>query len=350
MPSEERTLTYSAAILEATEQEMTANRKVIVFGIGVDDFKGTYGTTMKLAEKFGPDRCWDTPLSEDGMTGVAIGMAMAGLRPMNVHIRMDFVLLAMNQLINIAAKARYMYGGQVSIPIVIRAVIGRSWGQGAQHSQSLYPLFMHCPGLRVLAPTTPYDAKGLLLQSLRQQDPVLFIEHRLLHGQKGPVPEAPYAAPFGKARVLAEGKDLTLVGISYATVDCLRARALLKQEGIDAEVIDVASLKPLDTKTILDSAAKTGRLLVVESGWTFCGASAEILAQASERFQVGKPLKTGRMGFAPVNCPTTQNLERAFYPDASKIASAAHELVRGEKREWPAVETAAEVLNFKGPF
>lgn len=345
----ERILTCWEALLEATDQEMAANAKVLVLGIGVDDFKGTYGTTLGLHHKYGAERCFDTPLSEDGMTGAAIGMAMAGLRPIHVHIRMDFVLLAMNQIVNIAAKAHYMYGGQVTVPIVIRAVIGRSWGQGAQHSQSLYPFFMHVPGLRVLAPTTPYDAKGLLIQSLRQPNPVVFIEHRLLHGQKGPVPEEPYALPFGKARTLAEGRDVTLVGISHATVECLRARALLKEAGVDAEVIDVTSLKPLDTKTILDSAAKTGRLMVVESGWTFCGASAEILAQASERFQDGKPLKTGRMGFAPVNCPTTQNLEREFYPDAGKIATAVHQLVRGSRREWPS-GVAAEILNFKGPF
>jgi acetoin:2,6-dichlorophenolindophenol oxidoreductase subunit beta len=348
MPSD-RILTYSAALLEATEQEMAANPKVVVFGMGVDDFKGTYGTTMGLHRKFGAGRCFDTPLSEDGMTGVAIGMALAGWRPIHVHIRMDFLLLALNQIINIAAKARYMYGGQVATPIVVRSIIGRGWGQGSQHSQALYPLLMHVPGLRVVAPTTPYDAKGLLLQSLRQDDPVMFVEHRLLHGQKGPVPEAPYTVPFGKARVLAEGRDITLVGISYTNVECLRARALLKEEGISAEVVDCVSLKPLDTKTILDSAARTGRLLVVENGWTFCGASAEILAQAAERFQSDKRIRMGRMGFAPVNCPTTRNLENAFYPDASKIAAAAHEFVRGTPRQWAAAE-AAEVLNFKGPF
>jgi len=346
----ERILTYSAALLEATELEMAANPKVVVFGIGVDDFKGTYGTTMGLHKKFGPARCFDTPLSEDAMTGVAIGMAMAGYRPIHVHIRMDFLLLAMNQIINIAAKARYMYGGQVATPMVVRSVIGRSWGQGAQHSQALYPLFMHIPGLRVLAPTTPHDAKGLLLQSLRQDDPVMFVEHRLLHGQKGPVPEGSYTVPFGKARVLADGKDITLVGVSYANVECLRARALLKQSGVDAEVIDCVSLKPLDTQTILDSVARTGRLLVVENGWTFCGASAEILAAAAERFSGDRAVKVGRMGFAPVNCPTTKNLENAFYPDASKIAAAAYELARGTSREWPPAEEAVEVLNFKGPF
>src|SRR4029453_11559196 len=188
----ERVLTYAQALLEATEQEMERDPSVILFGIGVDDFKGTWGTTKDLHLKFGRDRVFDTPLAEDGMTGIAIGAALAGLRPIHVHIRMDFVLLAMNQLINIAAKSRYMFGGAVNVPLVVRAVIGRSWGQGAQHSQGLHALFMHVPGLRVVAPTTPYDAKGCLLESLRADGPVMFVEHRMLHGVKGHVPEEAY--------------------------------------------------------------------------------------------------------------------------------------------------------------
>jgi pyruvate/2-oxoglutarate/acetoin dehydrogenase E1 component len=346
----DRILTYAEALREATAQEMRRNPDVLVLGIGVDDFKGTYGTTKGLVEEFGPERCFDTPLSEDAMTGAAIGMALAGLRPIHVHIRMDFLLLGMNQIVNIAAKLRYMYGGQVSVPIVVRSVVGRSWGQGAQHSQALHALFMHVPGLRVVMPTTPYDAKGLLLSSLRHPDPVMFIEHRILHTQKGPVPEEDYTVPFGKARVLAEGKDVTLVGVSYTNVECLRARALLREAGIDAEVVDPVSLSPLDSDTILRSVEKTGRLLVVDNGWTFCGASAEILAQAAERFQGRKELRLRRMGFEPVPCPTTKNLENEYYPHTRKIAAAAHELVRGTRREWPVSEEPAEILNFKGPF
>src|SRR5438093_13129005 len=185
---------------------MTRDPSVIVLGLGVDDFKGLYGTTRGLQDEFGPERVFDTPLSEDGLPGVAIGAAMAGLRPIHVHIRMDFVLLAMNQIVNMAAKARYMYGGAVSVPIVVRSIIGRSWGQGAQHSQALHALFMHVPGLRVVAPATPYDAKGCLIAAVRDNDPVIFVEHRLLHGQRGYVPEHPYEVPFGRARVLAPGR------------------------------------------------------------------------------------------------------------------------------------------------
>src|SRR5438552_9420917 len=228
----DRILTYAEALLEATEQEMARDSSVILLGIGVDDFKGTWGTTKDLHLKFGSDRVFDTPIAEDGMTGVAIGAALAGLRPIHVHIRMDFLLLAMNQLVNIAAKSRYMYGGQVSVPIVVRSVIGRSWGQGAQHSQGLHSYFAHVPGLKIVAPSTPYDAKGCLIASIRDNDPVMFVEHRMIHFQKGHVPQDLYTVPFGKARVLTEGTDVTLVGISYMAVECLRAQKYLSEIGI----------------------------------------------------------------------------------------------------------------------
>src|SRR5262249_42898251 len=175
-----------------------------------------------------PERVFGTPLSEDAMTGAAVGMALAGLRPIHVHIRMDFLMLAMNQLVSVAAKARYMYGGQVAVPLVVRAMIGKSWGPGAQHSHGLHRFFMHVPGIKVAAPTTPHDAKGCLSAAVRDDNPVLFVEHRLLHFQKGPVPEGAYTVPPGKARVTAPGRDVTLVGISYMQVECLRARRLLE--------------------------------------------------------------------------------------------------------------------------
>src|SRR6516164_430536 len=186
----ERTLSYVEAVREATDQEMARDAAVVVFGLDVDDPKAIQGTTRGLVEKYGAGRVFGTPLSEDAMTGAAIGMALAGLRPIHVHIRMDFLMLAMNQLVNVAAKSRYMYGGQVSLPLVVRSMIGKSWGQGAQHSQGLHGMFMHVPGLKVVAPSTPYDAKGCLAAAVRDDDPVLFVEHRLLHFQHGPVPEA----------------------------------------------------------------------------------------------------------------------------------------------------------------
>ena len=347
----ERSLTYDEAIREATEQEMDRDPSVVVLGLGVDDFRGIHGTTRGLAEKFGPARVSDTPLSEDAMTGVAIGAALSGLRPIHVHIRMDFLLLAMNQLVNIAAKSRYMYGGAVSVPIVVRSIIGRSWGQGAQHSQGLHALFAHVPGLKVVAPSTPYDAKGCLAESIRDDNPVMFVEHRMLHAQRGHVPAHAYTVPFGRARILAEGDDVTLVGISYMAVECLRARRVLEQAGIHAEVIDPVSLSPLDAATIADSARKTGRLVVVDTAWTACGVTAEILARVVEQLQGARRLEVRRMGYAPVVCPTTKNLQDLFYPTVEQIASAAYRLVRGEDGGWtPAALEAPELVAFKGPF
>jgi pyruvate/2-oxoglutarate/acetoin dehydrogenase E1 component len=285
------------------------------------------------------------------MTGVAIGAAMAGLRPVHVHIRMDFLMLAMNQLVNIAAKASYMYGGQVHVPMVVRAMIGKSWGQGAQHSQGLYPFFMHVPGLRVVAPTTPYDAKGCLVAAIRDPDPVVVVEHRLLYGQRGPVPEALYEVRPGRARVTAEGGDVTLVGVSHMQIECLRARACLASVGVAAEVIDPIWLSPLDDATIAASVAKTGRLVVVDNTWTTCGAGAEIAARVVERLQGTREVRVRRLGFAPTTCPPTPGLEKLFYPDARTIAAAAYDLVLGRATGWlPDEAPDPHEAQFRGPF
>jgi pyruvate/2-oxoglutarate/acetoin dehydrogenase E1 component len=347
----ERILTYAEAIREATAQEMERDPSVLVMGQGVDDFRGTLGTTRGLAEQFGSERVFDTPLSEDGMTGVAIGLALAGLRPIHVHIRMDFLMLAMNQLVNIAAKSRYMSGGTVQVPMVVRSLIGKSWGQGAQHSQGLHAFFMHVPGLKVIAPSTPYDAKGGLIAAIRDDNPVMYIEHRMLYSQTGHVPEALYTVPLGKARLLRAGRDVTLVGISYMAVECLRAATHLAQVGIEAEVLDPVTLSPLDVEAIASSVLKTGRLLVVDTGWTACGASAEILAAVTEQIQGLGSFRMKRLGFQPVPCPTTKPLENLFYPNPEKIASAAHGLVDDTGPVWfPEGPEAPELVQFKGPF
>ena len=346
----ERSISYVDAIREATELEMQRDDRVLLFGLDVDDPKAILGTTRGLQDKFGAERVFGTPLSEDAMTGAAIGMALAGLRPIHVHIRMDFVMLAMNQLVNMAAKSSYMFGGQESVPLVVRSIIGKSWGQGAQHSQGLHAMFMHVPGLKVVAPSTPYDAKGCLIQAIRDDNPVIYVEHRILYYQKGPVPAGDYTVRPGRARITIGGKDLTLVGISYMQVECLKAQRYLELAGIAAEVIDPIWLSPLDIDTIEASVRRTGKLLVVDSGWSTCGAGAEILAAIAERTQ-GDSLRLARMGFAPVPCPTTPSFEGLFYPDARSIASRAHALVNGPGARWMPKERAEfKDIEFKGPF
>ncbi len=346
-----RTLSYVDAIREATDQEMARDPAVIVFGLDVDDPKAIQGTLRGLVTKYGPERVFGTPLSEDAMTGAAIGMALAGLRPIHVHIRMDFLMLAMNQLVNVAAKSRYMYGGQVNVPLVVRSMIGKSWGQGAQHSQGLHSFFMHVPGLKVVAPATPHDAKGCLIAAVRDDDPVLYVEHRLLHFQKGPVALEPYQVRPGKARVTAAGEDITIVGISWMQVECLRAQRYLADVGIHAEIIDPIWLSPLDVETIAESVEKTGRLLVVDTAWLCCGAAAEIVAQVAERLQGVRDLRLQRLGFAPTTCPTTPALEDLFYPNARTIAAAARDLIEGAPTGWlPAERSDLQSIEFKGPF
>jgi len=244
-----------------------------------------------------------------------------------------------------------MYGGQVQVPIVVRSMIGKSWGQGAQHSQGLYSFFMHVPGLKVVAPTTPYDAKGCLIQAIRDNDPVIYVEHRILHFQKGPVPDTLYTAPLGKARITASGSDVTLVGISHMQLECLRAQRYLETIGIQAEVIDPIWLQPLDIETIAESARKTGRLCVVDNGWVTCGAGAEIVAAVLERVQDTRAVQVSRLGFAPVTCPPTPTLEDLYYPNGRTIASTVRKLVTGAKDEWLPDESAdLREIEFKGPF
>ena len=345
-----RSLSYIEAILEATDQEMAKDSRVLVYGLDVDDPKAIQGTTKGLPQKYGTERVFGTPLSEDAMTGAAIGMALAGLRPIHVHIRNDFMLLAMNQLINIAAKSHYMYGGSVSIPLVIRSMIGKSWGQGAQHSQSLYSFFMHVPGLKVVAPTTPYDAKGCLIEAIRDNNPVIFIEHRILHFQKGYVPKNLYTVSPGKARVTVKGRAVTLVGISHMQIECQKAQLYLQSEGIKAEVIDPIWLSPLDIETIVESVKKTGKLLVVDNDWVNCGAGSEIVSQVIEKLP-GKKIAVKRMGFAPVTCPPAPSLENLFYPNGKTIAKAAYDLIAGKKTNWsPSIEENIQEIEFKGPF
>ena len=349
-----RLINYPEALREAFIQEMERDEKVFLFGLDVDDHKGIQGSTVGLVEKFGKDRVFSTPLSEDAMTGVAIGAAQAGLRPIHVHIRMDFMLLCMNQLINMAAKSHYMYAGQTKVPMVVRAMIGRSWGQGAQHSQAFQSLFMHIPGLKVVAPSNAYDAKGAMIAAIRDNNPVIFIEHRLLYFTDGYVPKKSYEVTLGKANVMVKGNDITIVAISHMVMEALRAQKHLQGVGIDAEIIDPISLRPLDIETIITSFKKTKRLLIVDNAWLNCGASSEIMCQVQEHLPDGidgKPLKMARMGFADTPCPTTRVLEDEFYPNSKTISAKAFEFVKGEyKDDFISEFDIPEIDAFKGPF
>jgi len=350
--SQPRSLRYVDALREAVAQEMRRDPEVFVFGLDVDDHRAIQGSTQGLLEEFGAERCFTTPLSEDAMTGVAIGAAMAGMRPIHVHIRMDFLMLCMNQLVNMAAKAHYMYGGSVKVPMVVRSMIGKSWGQGAQHSQGLHAMFMHVPGLKVVAPSNAYDAKGCLIAAIRDDNPVIFMEHRLLYPTEALVPEAPYTVPFGQARQMLRGDDVTIVGISNMAMECVRAASLLSDLGVSVDLIDPVSLVPLDMATILASVSRTRRLLVVDNAWVSAGAGAEIVAQVGEHLGADGPLALRRLGFAPTTCPTTPALEAAFYPNPVSIARAAYRMVGGDPAWEPDREQAQLAYQqvFKGPF
>ncbi|MEK7388714.1 MAG: transketolase C-terminal domain-containing protein [Elusimicrobiota bacterium] len=342
-----KTLKYGEAIREALIYAMERDPSVFIMGIGVDDHKAVFGSTKNLVEMFGKDRVFDTPISEGAMTGIAVGAALNGMKPIHVHIRADFLYLAMDQLCNIAAKWHYMFGGKMSVPLVIRAAIGRSWGQGAQHSQSIQSFFMHVPGLKVAMPTTPAEAQGLMLAAIADPNPVILFEHRLLYDLSGHVPDPPAAIAFRLAAVRREGKDVTIVANAYMAVESLKAAEFLESRGISAEVIDPVTLVPLDEETILASVRKTGRLLVVDSGWTSCGVSAEIAALAAEKAWAALRRPIRRIGTAPVTCPVSKPLETAFYPNARTIAAEALALLglSSANLEVPALTTT-----FKGPF
>jgi len=351
-PDTSRLLKYFEGLCEGAEQAMESDDRVFMMGLDIDDHRAIQGSTKGLLQKFGSERVFTTPLSEDAMTGVAIGAAMAGQRPIHVHIRMDFLMLCMNQLVNIAAKSHYMYGGSVQVPLVVRTMIGKSWGQGAQHSQGLHSMFAHVPGIKVVAPSNAYDAKGLTIQAVRDNNPVLIMEHRLLYATEAYVPAHPFTVEFGEARILREGEDVTIVGVSNMVMESMRAAELLAELGIDCEVIDPITISPLDFAAIEASVNRTGRLLVVDNGWLNCGFSAEVLARVAESDQITRKVNMKRIGFAATTCPTTPSLEDAFYPNPRTIAMLVYHMVTG-KQDWePSLESCqlAYQAQFKGPF
>ena len=259
--------TFAQAINDAHHVVMSSDPSVICFGLGVTDPKAIFGTTKGLAESFGPERVFDVPTSEAALTGVATGAALGGLRPIMTHQRLDFFLLAMDQLVNAAAKWHYMFGSQTPVPLTIRLIVGRGWGQGPTHSQNLQAWFAHIPGLKVVMPSSPSDAKGLFISSVRDPNPTLFIEHRWLHQAVGEVDDGDYEVPLGVGALLEEGEDATIVASSIMTTEAIRATRVLRSQGINCDLIDLRTLRPIDWKMIEDSIKKTGRLLAVDSGY-----------------------------------------------------------------------------------
>ena len=323
----ERELSYREAIREALSQAIETDDRVFLIGEGIDDPGGVFGTTAGLRERFGAGRVMDSPIAENGMTGVAIGAAMTGMRPVFIHMRVDFLPMCMDHIINHAAKWSYMTGGRVKVPLTIRAVIGRGWGSAAQHSQSLQALFAHIPGLKVVMPASPYDAKGLLLGSIAGDGPTVVIEHRWLYDQKEGVPEGPYVIHAGKGAIRREGTDVTIAATSYMVYEALRAASELEGEGISAEVVDIRSVQPLDEGLIVGSVKKTGRLIVADTGWKVCGVSAEVAAVASEYAHDALKAPVKRICLPAAPTPASVSLEKAYYPGIEAIVRAAKGMV-----------------------
>lgn len=321
-----RQIKYSDAVLEALDESLAADPRVYLMGLGVPDPKGFFGTTLGLAERYGPNRVMDMPCAENGMTGIALGSALNGMRPVLNHQRLDFALLSMDQLCTQAAKWHYMFGGVLKVPLVVRMIIGRGWGQGPQHSQCLHSWFAHVPGLKVVMPATPHDAKGMLLAAIADDNPVIFLEHRWLHHVTGDVPEGHYTVPLGPARVARAGKDLTIVAFSCMVLDALDAAENLAKVGVEAEVLDYRCLRPFDRETLLASLRKTGRLLVVDTGWMTAGMSAEVLAVAAEGALTSLKAAPRRLGFAECPTPTSPALADHYYPRSGQIRAAARAL------------------------
>lgn len=345
-----RKISFCEALNEAMRQEMERDPNVFVYGLGVPDHKRIFGSTAGLLEKFGPERCFDTPLCEDTMVGFGLGAAINGMRPIHVHIRVDFLLLAMNELVNMVSAYTYSTCGKIKVPLVIRAVVGRGWGQGFQHSKSLHSYFAHIPGLKVVLPTTPRDAKGLLISAIRDDNPVIFIEHRWLYWAADEVPENPYTIPLGEGNILLPGSDITIVATSWMNVEALRAAEILWRRGVSVEIIDPRTIAPFDDTLVIESVRKTGHCIVADNDWLDCGFSAEVAARISEKCfgQLKSPVK--RIGFAPTPCPTIRCLENEFYPNAIEIIRAVEEKFGLDPIDLSKEDFYSHERRFKGPF
>jgi len=338
---------FREAVRDATVQAMDLDPRVFLIGVGIIDPRAVWGTLAGTLEKFGPDRVVEGPLSENALTGMCVGAATAGLRPVIVHHRIDFVLLTMDQIINHAAKWGPMFGRQQTVPMVVRAVVGRGWGNGPQHTQSHHALFSHVPGIKTVVPSNPRDAKGLLLAAIADDDPVIYIEHRWLHEDEAPVPGEYFTTPIGEAAIVRPGRDVTLVAVGPMVGESLKAAAAVEPEGISAEVIDLRTTHPLDAETVVRSVAKTGRLVVADADWGPCGVAGEVIARVSEQAFDLLKARPARITWPDSCVPSSQEIEAKFYPGARDIQAAVMAVCGKGTDQGLAASTQKR---FDGPF
>ncbi|MEK6641434.1 MAG: transketolase C-terminal domain-containing protein [Nitrospirota bacterium] len=349
LDSAERDITFAQAIREGIDQAMERDPRVIVIGEGVPDPKAIFNTTAKLQGKHGARRIFDMPLSENGVTGVCIGAALSGMRPVMIHQRIDFALLAMDQLVNNAAKWHYMFDGKASVPMVVRLIVGRGWGQGPQHSQSLQAMFAQVPGLKVVMPTTAYDAKGLLIAAIEDNNPVVFIEHRWLHQIKDHVPEAYYRVPIGDAKLLHEGDAVTVAAFSYMAVEALiAAKALMSTMGIGIDVLDMRSVRPLDLESVIRSVQKTGRLVVADTGFRTGSIAGEVISQVVEHAFGALKAQPVRVASPDHPVPSSPFMAEEYYPWAQTIADHVLDLLQAD-RSTSLYQELCDRMARKGP-
>jgi pyruvate dehydrogenase E1 component beta subunit len=326
-----REITYLEAVREAMTQEMERDERVFMIGEDIGPYGGAFGASFGMLEQFGPERILDTPITELGLTGAATGAALVGMRPIAEIMFMDFMTLASEQLVNQAAKLRFMFGGKATVPMVLRTPAGSGTGAAEHHSQSLENWFVHIPGLKVIMPSTPYDVKGLLISSIRDNNAVVFVEHKLLYKTKGPVPEEPYAIPLGEAEVKREGKDLTIVATSIMVPRSLEAAEQLAEEGIEIEVVDPRTLRPLDAEPIVNSVIKTGKVLIVHEAVKTGGYGGELAATIAESKAFGyldAPIV--RLAGREMPIPYNRTLEYNTVPQVENIVAKARDIVQGK--------------------